>query len=389
MNTQTDRLYEKDAYCREFIAKVVSCEYKGDSYYIVLDKTAFFPEGGGQSSDVGTLSEVEVSDVQIIDGAIVHKTSGEIPVGCEVHGKIDWSLRFSRMQNHSGEHIVSGIVCSLFGYNNVGFHMSKSGMTVDFDGTLTQDDIDKVERLANEAIYKNLDITIKYPSDEEAASISYRSKLENIENLRLVTIEDLDVCACCAPHVLKTGEIGLIKIIDFTPNKGGVRLTVIAGSDALSDYSMLNRANKHMMKSLSVSRELVSEAADKQIELVSALKYENQELLKRVAWCELDPVFTGAGAYAISQNLSYEELRHCVNMLAKNGTNVCMLFSSEDNENYIYVISNASGDTRLTVKLLNEEFNGKGGGKQNYAQGKIVCNSIEEIKSFAEKLLSE
>lgn len=389
MNTLTDRLYEKDAYCREFTAKVISCKYKGDAYYIVLDRTAFFPEGGGQSADVGTLNEVEVSDVQIIDDAIVHKTSNEIPVGCEVHGKIDWSLRFSRMQNHSGEHIVSGIVNSLFGYNNVGFHMSKSEMTVDFDGLLTQDDIDKVERLANEAIYKNLDITITYPSNKEAALVSYRSKLENIENLRLVTIDGLDVCACCAPHVLKTGEIGLVKIIDFTPNKGGVRLTVIAGSDALSDYSMLNRANKHMMKSLSVSRELVSEAADKQIELVSALKYENQELLKRVAWCELGPVFTGKGAYAISQGLSYEELRHCVNMLAKNGTDICMLFSTDDNENYIYVISDASGDTRPTVKCLNDEFDGKGGGKPNYAQGKIVCSSVEKIKSFAEKLLSE
>lgn len=388
MNTKTERLYETDSYCREFIARVIACDFRDDAYFTVLDKTAFFPEGGGQNSDVGTLNGIEVLDVQIVDGVIFHKIREEISAGCEVVGKIDWNLRFSRMQNHSGEHILSGIVNSLYGYNNVGFHMSESVMTVDFDGVLAQEDVDKVEKLVNEAIYKNFDIRISHPNDKEASRISYRSKLENIENLRLVTIDGLDICACCAPHVAKTGEIGLVKIIDFTPNKGGVRLTVKAGIDALNDYNDLNKANKQMMKALSVSRTLVSDAAERQIELINKLKYENEIISNRLAWAELKPTFLAGSAYAIAENLTYEQLRYCVNMLSENGIKSCMIFSSDDAENYIYVVSNTECDTRPTVRALNEKFNGKGGGKPNYAQGKIVCNNPNDIRCLAESMLN-
>lgn len=377
-------LYESDPYCNEFSATVISCEKEDEVYNIVLDKTAFFPEGGGQSADVGTIDGKEVIDVQIVDGTVIHKVKEEIEAGNEVLGKLDFDVRFRRMQNHSGEHILSGIVHSLFGYNNVGFHMSKSEMTVDFDGVLSAEDIAEVEKKANYAIYKNLPITVSYPAKEEESTIEYRSKLENIENLRLVTIGDIDCCACCAPHVARTGEIGIIKVIDSTPNKGGTRLTVIAGFDAFSDYSMLNRLNKQMMKTLSVSRNLVSEASDKQLELINSLRYENENLSKRLAWSELSPIKLDNCVVAFTKDLTYEELRHCANMLMENGEKICLLFSSSDEENYIYVVSSKTEDTRPIVKNLNAAFEGKGGGKPNYAQGKIISDSEEKIKSFAE-----
>ena len=379
----TERLYEKDAYCREFTANVLSCDFENGFYNIVLDKTAFFPEGGGQAPDKGILNGIEVLDVQIHDGVIIHKTNEKINAGDKVCGKLDWETRFRRMQNHSGEHILSGTVHALFGYNNVGFHMSKNEMTVDFDGMLKADDIARVEEITNSVIYRNLPIDISYPAHEEAVQLQYRSKLDITENLRLVTIGDVDCCACCAPHVARTGEVGVVKVIDFTPNKGGTRLTVKAGADAFSDYAMLNRQTKSLMKTLSVSRELVSDAAEKQLELINSLRYENGELRKRLAWSELSPICYDACTVAFEKNLTYDELRHCANKLLEGEVRVCLLFSTDDGENYIYIISGKDADIRPAVKALNDAFAGKGGGKPNYAQGKIT-GSEEKIKEFVQ-----
>lgn len=383
---KTERIYENDSYCREFSAKVLLCESAEDGYNVILDKTSFFPEGGGQAADKGMINGFDVLDVQISNGVIVHKIAGEIRTGEKVEAKLDWELRYTRMQSHSGEHILSGIVHSLFGYNNVGFHMSEAEMTVDFDGVLTTEDIERVEKLANFAVYNNQDITVTYPNDDEAAALEYRSKLENIEGLRIVTIGDVDCCACCAPHVAKTGEIGLIKVIDSTPNKGGTRITMLAGFEAFLDYSFLNRSNKTMMKALSAPRDAVSENVTKQLELISALKNENKELLKRLAWAELDATDVNGCAYAFLRGVSYDELRHCSNLLSEEGKKVCMLFSTDDDENYIYVVSSAKHDTKPLVKALNEAFDGKGGGKPNYAQGKIISDLKEKIEAFAEEI---
>ncbi len=383
----TELLYLKNAYCDEFEATVISCEKSGEGYDVVLDATAFFPEGGGQASDEGTIDGIPVLDVQMRDGVVVHKVNSPLEVGEKVSGRLNFALRFSRMQRHSGEHILSGIVHSLYGYNNVGFHMSDVEMTVDFDGVLTASDLKRVEKEVNFTLWKNLDITVSFPTAEEEKAFFYRSKLENIKNLRLVTIEGVDCCACCAPHVAKTGEIGLVKIIDATPNKGGTRLTVLAGEVALSDYARLNSASKAMMKTLSVSREDVADAAKRQVDLVSALRFENRELSKRLAWSELAPREVDSSAYAFSKNLSYDELCHCANMLSAEGKEVSLLFSSDDDKNYIYVISSASIDVRPMVKSLNGAFDGRGGGKPNYAQGKIVSDSVEEIEKFVKEIL--
>ena len=295
---KTQLIYENDSYCAEFEATVLSCIENNGRYDVVLDRTAFFPEGGGQAADKGTIDGILVLDVQINDGVVIHSLESVCPIGKTVIGKLDWQTRFTRMQRHSGEHILSGTVHSLFGYNNVGFHMSETGMKIDFDGPLTQSDIDRVEKEVNFAVWKNLKVTAFYPTDEEIKNIEYRSKLDNIENLRLVEIEGVDCCACCAPHVARTGEIGLVKIIDSMPVKGGIRLTVLAGYEALCDYSMLNTLNKQLMKTLSVTREAVSDAAKRQTELIDTLRHEKGELSNRLAWRELSLVKVNNSAYA-------------------------------------------------------------------------------------------
>ena len=383
----TERLYEKNAYCDEFEATVVSCVEKDGAYDVVLDRTAFFPEGGGQAPDKGTIDGIDVIDVQIRDGVIYHTTEKSIECGKYVVGKLDFALRFSRMQRHSGEHVLSGIVHSLYGYNNVGFHMSEVEMTVDFDGVLSSEDVKRVEKEVNLTLWKNLDIGVSFPTDEEEKKLAYRSKLENIENLRLVTIEGVDICACCAPHVAKTGEVGIVKIIDATPNKGGTRLTVLAGEVALSDYAQLNSSTKQMMKTLSVSRGDVAEAAKHQVELVASLRYEASELKCRLAWSELLTVEISGAKVAFSEKLSYDELRFCSNMMIDGGSEINFLFSTDDGENYIYVISSPSRNIRPIVKSLNDAFDGRGGGRDNYAQGKIVCRETKKVETFVKEIL--
>ena len=306
----------------------------------------------------------------------------EIPIGMEVECKLDWELRFLRMQSHSGEHIVSGIVHNMFGYENVGFHMSEAQMTVDFDGSLTATDIEKVEIESNRAIYKNMEITVSFPKKEELDTLRFRSKLELSENVRIVTIGDIDNCACCAPHVARTGEIGLIKIVNFYPYKQGTRIEMLAGVNALYDYCGLNTANKELMGVLSASRWGVNEAVIKQNDQLNSLRMQNAQMSKRLALLELNPIKIGNDAYSITENLTYDELRYCVNSLQENGTDTCVLFSKPE-DGYIYVVASKVRDVREVAKEINEKFQGKGGGKPDYAQGKITdeidIKVIEEI----------
>ena len=384
----TERLFEKDAYCRTFSANVVSCEEKDGSFLVVLDKTAFFPEGGGQAPDKGTINGVNVLDVQEKDGIVYHKTEEAFNSGDTVSCELDWELRFERMQSHAGEHIVSGVVHSLFGYDNVGFHMSEKTMTVDFSGPLTADDIAKVELESNKAIYKNAPITASYPTKDELAVADYRSKIEPRDGIRLITIEGIDCCACCAPHPSFTGEIGVIKIIDFCPHKKGTRIEMVAGINAFYDYSALHTSVKQVMNLLSAKRDSIAASVEKLQETANNLKSENGKMSRKLALASLSPVTVNGCAYAINENMSYDDLRECANNLIENGTRKCILLSSADGGSYIYVVSSAEKDVRSLVSELNSAFSGKGGGKDNYAQGKLSASSEDDLKNFIEKLLA-
>ncbi|MBR5441597.1 MAG: alanyl-tRNA editing protein, partial [Clostridia bacterium] len=232
----TEKLYFVDSYVKEFEATVVSCQSVGDKCAVVLDKTAFFPEGGGQKADTGYIGDATVLDVQEVAGEILHFVKAPLDEGKVYRCKIDWDTRFLRMQEHTGEHIVSGIVHSMFGYDNVGFHMEDTYVTVDFSGELTREQLDEVEDKANFAVYANYPVKCYFPDESTLSDLDYRSKLDLTEGVRLVDIENTDLCACCAPHVNRTGEVGVIKILDFMRHRGGVRIFMKSGFDALRDY---------------------------------------------------------------------------------------------------------------------------------------------------------
>lgn len=386
----TDRLYERDSYCRKFSAIVESCSFEKGVYNVVLNQTVFFPEGGGQAADEGFINGIRVFDVQREGDIIIHKTESELPVGEEVICEIDWELRYSRMQSHTGEHILSGVVHSLFGYDNIGFHMGESVMLVDFNGALSQSDIERIEIASNRAIYKNADIVAFYPTMEEAKKLKYRSKIEIRDDIRIVTIgDDIDCCACCAPHLAKTGEVGLIKIIDSYSYKQGTRIEMVAGINALKDYMNLNTSNKHLMKILSAPRHGVEDAVREQNNVCQTLRGENQRISRKLALSELVQNSVDDSVYSISSNLSYDELRYCANYLIENEYNTCLLLSKTDADSFIYVVSSKNSDVRVIVKELNSAFSGKGGGQSNYAQGKIQASSEEEVRPVIERMLKK
>lgn len=382
----TKKLYDIDSYCHNFSAVVLSCAKTDKGYDVILDQTAFFPEGGGQSADSGTIDGIKVTDVQEKDGTIIHTLEEPTEKGKTVDCSLDWELRFLRMQSHSGEHIVSGVVRSMFGYSNVGFHMSDALMTVTFDGVLTPDDITKVEIESNRAIYRNIEIKAINPTKEELEKLEFRSKIELGDDARIVIIGDVDSCACCAPHVARTGEIGLIKIVNSYAYKQGTRIEMLAGMLALLDYMALNSANKELMALLSASRDNVNEAVIKQNEQLVALRTQNAQMSKELALLKLNPVAVGDSIYAIAKDLSFDELRHCSNNLLDKGIKTCVLLS-ENPDGFAYVVSSKTEDVRVIVKELNEKFCGKGGGKPDYAQGKLSSANEEELKNTIGELL--
>ena len=355
----TIKLYENDSYIKEFFATVLSCEEKDGIYYVVLDKTAFFPEGGGQDADKGKICNVDVLDVQIKDDVIYHKVNKPFNENETVSCEIDWETRFSR----------------------VGFHMNDTLVTLDVDGSLSDKDIKRVELKSNKAIYDNKNIKAIYPTASELDNYDYRSKLDITEGVRLIEIEDTDLCACCAPHVAKTGEIGIIKIISHIPYKKGTRIEMLCGMLAFNDYSNLHSTNKSVMNMLSAKRFEIPESVERiQSELTSA-RVENKKLLSELATLKMEKHINENTVCVFIDGVSYDELRNCSNSLIEE-FEYCYLFSNTDADNYIYVVSSKENSVRDLVQNLNKTFNGKGGGRDTYAQGKITASKDEILKFF-------
>lgn len=368
----TIKLFYEDSHIREFEAKVLSCQPEGDYYKVVLDRTAFFPEGGGQYGDVGYLDDVKVTDTREKEGVIYHKTDIPFEEGQTVCGKLDWSVRFERMQQHSGEHIVSGIVHRRYGYENVGFHLGDECCTMDFNGPISKDELKEIEKEANKAVFENLDIFVTYPTKNELAEMEYRSKIEIDGQVRIVTIPGYDVCACCAPHVKQTGEIGLIKLVNIMNYKGGERITMLCGSRALEDYD-IKQENARAIGAMLCEKEneiasaverlkteqgsLKSKVAQLQQKLLS-YKAEEIELQEHIT-CVFDEELTGNGP------------REFMNLLLERGAKVCAVFAGTDKLGYRYVIGSRTEDVRPLSKMLNEKFQGRGGGKPQMVQGSL------------------
>ena len=376
----TEKLYDKDSHLKEFSATVLSCEKSGENYSVILDKTAFFPEGGGQESDRGNIGEAAVLDVRIVSGEIIHCTDRPLNIGEEYACNLNWDRRFRNMQNHSGEHIVSGIVHRLYGLNNVGFHLGAE-MTVDFDGAISREQLLEVERLANKAVFQNVPIRAYYPDEKELKALDYRSKLELTENVRIVDIKGYDLCACCAPHVKKTGEIGLIKILDSFKNKGGVRIFIKCGIDALDDYNDKYLNVQKISNLLSVKQYEAALAVDRLSDENRELKFEIASLKKRLIAEKTKSFVPESDKTAVfEEGLDIKELQLFADSLYKKSGGIRGVFSGEEC-NYSFAICGEETALDLFFKEFKENLNAKGGGRNGMVQGTVAADK-NEIEGF-------
>lgn len=375
----TEKLFYENSHLAEFDAAVTECRQKGECFEVELDRTAFFPEGGGQYADTGTLGGVPVLDVQERGGHILHMTEESFEIGTLVKGKIDWSERFMKMQQHTGEHIVSGIVHGRFGYNNVGFHLGSEDCTMDFDGEISREELAEIELEANRAVWKNLEVQTLYPSKEELAHIEYRSKIEIEGQVRIIVIPGYDTCACCAPHVECTGEIGVIKLVNMQRYKGGVRVTMLCGIRALADYAVKQQEAEAISAMLCAKINETSEAVAHLKEENAALKYALTEKERKLTECLAETVPDGEEAVCMfPDEIGGDSMRMLMNRVLDRGHRLCAVFHGDDESGYRYVIGSRNMDMRAFVKDFNAEFSGRGGGKPEMVQG-TACGGREEI----------
>ena len=381
----TEKLYDKDSFLQEFQAAVVSCEQKDEkTYRVVLDKTAFFPEGGGQTGDIGWLNDVEVIDTREKDGMIYHETKAPLEAGSEVSGKIDFAVRYDKMQQHTGEHILSGIVCSTYGYNNVGFHLSTEITTLDFDGELSADQVRELEIKANEMIHKNIPVQVKFPKKEELSTMEYRSKIEIEGQVRIVEIPGVDRCACCAPHVKMTGEVGLIKIVSCDRHRGGCRLTIVCGMRALKDYQQKQESVGKVSAALSAKPEKIAEAVAHLQEQQAKLREQLNHIQSMYLESKLEKIQPEETVVCIfEESLDSIAMRNFVNGAMERCDGVCGAFIGNDECGYHYILGSKTVDVREISKKLNEQFQGKGGGKPQMVQGSLK-GSASEVTQFLE-----
>ncbi len=381
-NMETEKLFYEDSHLKEFTAKVISCEPYKEQYKVVLDRTAFFPEGGGQYADTGMLDNVRVLDVHEKEGIIYHTTEKALEAGKTVTGKINWEERFEKMQQHTGEHIVSGLVHERFGYNNVGFHLGSDYCTMDFDGTLTKEQLREIELAANQAVWKNIDIVVTYPSKEELANMDYRSKIEIEGQVRIVTVPGYDVCACCAPHVKKTGEIGMLKLVNMVNYKGGERITMLCGVRALKDYEAKD-ANGKEISALLCAKELeIADAVHHMKEEQTALKSKVADLSGKLLAYRAKEIPVDVPIVTVfDADLSGNEPRELMNQILERGAKIVAVFAGNDADGYRYVIGSRETDVRPMSKNLNTSFQGRGGGKPEMTQG-FLKGTEDEIRTF-------
>ncbi len=378
----TVKLYETDSHLKEFNATVLSCEKDAENYSIVLDMTAFFPEGGGQEADTGSIGDATVLDVRLSSGIIFHITDKPLKVGTNYNCKLDFDKRFRRMQNHSAEHIVSGLIHRHFCFDNVGFHMGHENVTLDINGILSEEDIRRIEFLANRAVFENVRIICEYPDGEKLKDLEYRSKLELTENVRIVTIEGYDACACCAPHVSRTGEIGIIKLLDHEKNKGGTRIHLLCGFDALSDYDARYHMIAEAAKSLSVKQDKLGEAFSRLEDEISELKQKNYELrsaLSEYKIAEIKP--TDGNICIFEEEATQSDMRRLMNACVSKCDGICAVFSGNDIKGYTFVATSKSADLRALSADMRAELSAKGGGNNEMIQGSIP-KTRDEIKKY-------
>ena len=374
----TEKLYFEHGHSDRFEARVTACRERAEGgFEVVLDRTLFFPEGGGQPSDSGVIlyegEEIKVTDAHEREGLIYHFCDRPLPEGARVTGVIDFEKRFRRMQNHSGEHIISGIAHRLYGCENVGFHMGSEDVTIDFDIELDENQVDTLELEANRAVWKDLPFRNLFPTASELERLDYRSKKELTGQVRLVEVEGVDLCACCAPHVSRSGEIGIIKILFFIRYKGGVRLHVLCGADALDHIISTDRQATGIARTLSLKHHEIYEGVLRLSDGIAALKKRNGELISalitRIA-NDIQP--TDGNTVVFCSGVDGSDMRALANAVAGKTGGICAVFSKKE-DGYAYVMASASVDLRAASKEINAALGGRGGGSPTMIQGSCTC----------------
>ncbi len=376
-----EKLFYADAHLRKFTARVLSCEESGRLFAVTLDRTAFFPEGGGQSGDIGTLGGARVTDTREERGEILHFCDAPLVPGAEVTGELDWETRFARMQIHSAEHLVSGHAHALWGCGNVGFHMDEHGATIDFDRELDAPQLMRLERLVNEDVWKNLPINILWPAEEELAAMPFRQKKELSMPVRIVEVPGVDLCACCAPHVSFTGEIGLVRLKDRMRHRGGVRFTMLAGRAAYEDAALCAAETESLSRLFSAPQNALCAAAERLLGELEEEKYARAAAERRYVEARLAARKPCEGNLLFFEDgLSPAALR----ALAEGGktrcTGVCAALCAEDG-GYRYVMASETTDLRAAARSINAALSGRGGGAPGMIQGSLRA-SRETVERY-------
>ena len=376
----TVKLYYENAYTQDFTAVVQSCEAVKNGFAVTLDRTAFYPEGGGQPADHGTLGEARVLDVHEKDGVVTHLCDRALSAGAEVSGHIDWARRFDHMQQHSGEHIISGLLCSTFHCDNVGFHMGADVVTIDYNAPITWEQALEVERRANAYIWADHPIRIWYPSAEELAALPYRSKKELTGAVRITEFPGADRCACCGTHVASSGQVGLLKLLSCQKFRDGVRLELLCGQRALDCLAAGWEQARQIGQALSVKPQSAFAAVSRLQEELLSLK-EKAARLEEADFAHVAAQYRGAGSVLhIAEPLDGDGARRLCDAIAKAAGGRCTVFAGRDGD-YRYAVIESGGDLRQFIKDMNTALHGRGGGRDGFAQGSAACTA-EELRAF-------
>jgi len=382
---ETRKLYYEDCLVKEFTATVVGCEKTEKGWLVELDATAFFPGGGGQACDLGTLDGVALLDMKEAGETVLHLCRQPLTVGHTVEGKLDWSRRLDQMQQHSGEHIVSGIIYERFGGHNVGFHVGADVVTIDFDCPIPANALPEIERQTNEAIYANLPVNCWYPDREQLPVIHYRSKKALDWPVRLVQIPGYDSCACCGVHTAYTGQVGLVKLFSCVKFHQGVRIEMACGARALAYLSAVYAQNQQVCRAFSAKPLETGAAAQRMNDALAAEKFRATGL-ERQLFDRIAESYVNQGAVLhFADSLEPGAVRELADRIAQKCGGVAAVFSGSDENGYTVCLVSKAGSVAELGKEMNAALCGRGGGKPGFFQGSVKADKTA-ITAFFGKL---
>lgn len=371
---ETEKLYYADPFLQNFTATVLSCEAGKGGYLVTLDRTAFYPEGGGQPADHGTMNGLAVTDVHEKNGVIFHTVENSVEIGENVDCAIDWARRFDHMQQHSGEHILSGILCRDYHCDNVGFHMGADTVTIDYNAELTWQQVLAAEEEANRAIWADTPVEITYPSPEELEQLDYRSKKALTGQVRIVTFPGADCCACCGTHVLRAGQVGIIKVLSCQKFRSGVRMEILCGERAYRYLSGTYDQARAVGQQLSV-KPLDAAAAVERLEAeLTAAKQRMTELEDQLFSLRAQALTDRGDLLLLEPPTRPDGARKLADAAAKASGGLAAVFAGAESS-YVYALVQADGaDISPLVKRLNAALSGRGGGRNGFAQGSVQAD---------------